>query len=273
MNENRMSRAATLAAAGADGRGLSLARVLDRERLLVLRMIAENATGGWFTADENETVSAYSGAGTFTANGVVLGRGEQSAESLRYLVAPFQDCGVPWGVQLGLRTAPSVLPILDTLGLVNEYRTPTMAISLGHDNAIPAGTGIRVEHAHPGDADAFAAVMAEGFEMPGTTTPPFASARLFGNPAVNAVWARTPTGQPVAVGISVTISPTIVGLFAIATPPQHRRHGYGAAVTAMLLADARARGAEIAYLQASSMGEPVYRALGFETVNELIYRF
>jgi hypothetical protein len=273
MTENRTSRDATESAAGATARGRSLASVLDRERLLVLQLIAENATGGWFTGDRHESISAYTGAGTFTANGVVLGRGEQSEESLRYLITPFQDCGVPWSVQLGLHTAPSVLTALDAIGLTHEYNMPTMAVSLDRNRVFPAAAGITVERARPADAEEFAAVMAEGFEMPEATTAPFASQRLFGVSTVNAVWARNESGRPVAVGISVTISPTLVGLFAIATPAPHRRRGYGAAVTARLLTDARAQGAELAYLQASSMGEPVYRALGFDTVNELTYRF
>jgi len=56
------------------------------------------------------------------------------------------------------------------------------------------------------------------------------------------------------------------GIFAVATPAEHRRRGYGAAVTARAARDLFAAGAGLVWLQASELGEPVYRKLGFEHV-------
>jgi N-acetylglutamate synthase len=58
----------------------------------------------------------------------------------------------------------------------------------------------------------------------------------------------------------------LVGVYSIATPPHHRRQGYGSAVVARVVADGFAAGARLAYLQASAMGTSVYVRLGFRPV-------
>lgn len=60
-----------------------------------------------------------------------------------------------------------------------------------------------------------------------------------------------------------------VGLYGIGTPPQLRGNGYGSALTVAGIRWGAARGASVAVLQASALGEPVYRSLGFATVFEM----
>jgi N-acetylglutamate synthase len=50
------------------------------------------------------------------------------------------------------------------------------------------------------------------------------------------------------------------------SPPEHRGRGYGRAVTAKAVADGFEAGADLAWLQASQLGQPVYRAMGFRQV-------
>ena len=72
-------------------------------------------------------------------------------------------------------------------------------------------------------------------------------------------------GHPVTTGIGVTLG-AFVGIFNVATPPAHRRRGYGAAVTARAVSDGLAAGASWSWLQSSPPGYQVYQRLGFRTV-------
>ena len=61
------------------------------------------------------------------------------------------------------------------------------------------------------------------------------------------------------------------GVFNIATVPAYRGRGYGRAVTSRIVADGVARGADLAYLQSSEDGYPLYESMGFRTVETWTY--
>lgn len=72
-------------------------------------------------------------------------------------------------------------------------------------------------------------------------------------------------GDPVVSGLGWRTGRTI-GVYSIATIASARRRGYGAAMTARVVADGVVAGCDAAALQASEMGRPTYERLGFRTV-------
>ena len=72
-------------------------------------------------------------------------------------------------------------------------------------------------------------------------------------------------GSPVASGLGWRTGRTI-GVYSIATVESVRRRGYGAAMTARVVADGASGGCDVAALQASEMGRPIYERQGFRTV-------
>jgi len=72
-------------------------------------------------------------------------------------------------------------------------------------------------------------------------------------------------GDPVISGLGWRTGRT-VGVFSIATKESARRRGYGAAMTARVVVDGVAAGCDVASLQASEMGRPIYERLGFRTI-------
>jgi GNAT superfamily N-acetyltransferase len=70
-----------------------------------------------------------------------------------------------------------------------------------------------------------------------------------------------------AVGTSLAIrTGDVSGVYAVGTLPEARRRGVGTAATWAAVAVGRDWGCETVVLQASEMGFPVYRAMGFRTV-------
>jgi ribosomal protein S18 acetylase RimI-like enzyme len=74
-------------------------------------------------------------------------------------------------------------------------------------------------------------------------------------------------GNPVSTGLGV-ITDASVGVFNIATPPECRRRGYGAALTSRIVKDAFKAGAASAWLQSSTEGYSIYEGLGFRNLEE-----
>jgi hypothetical protein len=72
-------------------------------------------------------------------------------------------------------------------------------------------------------------------------------------------------GVPVISGLGWRSGRTI-GVYSIATVEWARRRGYGAAMTAHVMADGVRAGCDVASLQASVLGRPIYERLGFRTV-------
>ena len=70
---------------------------------------------------------------------------------------------------------------------------------------------------------------------------------------------------PVATA-SLLLTPPVGGIYFVCTRPDHRRRGYGAAITRHAMSHAANGGATHAVLGSSPMGQPVYEKLGFRTV-------
>lgn len=130
---------------------------------------------------------------------------------------------------------------------------------------LPAGHEIRVVADAAGLAD-HAHVLAEGFGMPLEWATAFALESSAAEPSVT-FYVGYQDGEPVTSGLGVRTGRTI-GVYNIATVEAARRRGLGAAMTQRAMDDGAVAGCDVAILQASDMGLPVYLRLGFQTVVE-----
>ena len=88
--------------------------------------------------------------------------------------------------------------------------------------------------------------------------------RLLEDRAMHIVAIRDRYGDVVSSAMAY-VAAGVVGIYSVATPPEHRRKGYGEAITRAAMQVARLP----AVLQPSAMGEGLYRRLGFEPVGEV----
>lgn len=83
-------------------------------------------------------------------------------------------------------------------------------------------------------------------------------------------WVGYRDGQPVATAATVA-EHGVVGVYNVATVPNHRQRGYGEAITRHAIAAAgRENKAERAVLQSTSQGLHLYHRMGFETVTRIL---
>ena len=153
---------------------------------------------------------------------------------------------VPYSVEI--RQGLSVEP----LGLTQIGNAPFMVCERLDVSQFPVPDGYSIEIVidEPQALD-FATAAAQGFGLPHDWLARFAKANL-GVPEMHQLLARF-EGQPVATSVATSVGDGATGIYTVATIPEHRGRGLGAALTA---AAAAARGAPIAYLQPLRWGDP-----------------
>jgi ribosomal protein S18 acetylase RimI-like enzyme len=171
-------------------------------------------------------------------------------------------------------TPSDVLSRLQAAGLTLIERIPTMRLDLVDATdtlAEPhaAGLEIRAVTTTAGLAD-FAAVVDASMDPPVTSAAEF-YARAAAEAPDPAGPARFLVGYLDGVAVAtaqVLLAAGVAGLYNITTLPDHRRRGYGSALTRAALRLAAAEGYATAVLESSAEGESVYRPLGFTRCGE-----
>jgi N-acetylglutamate synthase len=201
------------------------------------------------------------------ANGVwVHEDGEDVAAALGPALAELEPTGAPLWIQTRAGQ-PLAQAEARRLGYTVEVSTPGMA--LRPDELVEPRTAGAVALAET-EAD-FAGVLgalAEGFGVPADLFEPFVAPAVRSLPGLRTYVVRD-GGEVVSTALGYSVAGTVavtVAVFNVATPPRFRRRGFGAAATAAAVRDGLAGGAELAWLQSSPDGEPVYRRLGFREV-------
>jgi GNAT superfamily N-acetyltransferase len=72
-------------------------------------------------------------------------------------------------------------------------------------------------------------------------------------------------GDPAAIALTI-VTDGVAGIYWVGSLPQARGHGLGRAVTAAVTNAGFELGADVASLQASPLGRPIYEAMGYRTI-------
>lgn len=105
------------------------------------------------------------------------------------------------------------------------------------------------------------AVVTDGFGVARSVAVETTGLGLLGTPECT-IYVGYADGLRVTSGLGWH-SGRVIGVYAISTVPAARRRGYGEAMTAHVIADGIAAGCDVAVLQASETGRPIYERLGF----------
>ena len=183
------------------------------------------------------------------------------ADSIREVEA----AGVPCGVQLRAGCRHDELDAeLARLGFTS--RRPMPGMTLAPDELADLHVdGLTIDRAGSDAALAEAAhVAATGFAAPVEALKPLYAAAALSLDGY-AVYVGRVAGDAVTTAMGYRLGGE-VAIFSVATPPEQRRRGYGGAISAYAARMGFEQGADLAWLQTSELGEPVYRRLGFQHV-------
>lgn len=223
---------------------------------------------GGLVRRDHGIVALLSGVPMRFFNQVLVEDPRASAVGIRRAVAIGRERRDPFVVSLREGLDDRFRPLMAELGLEASADAATHAMSLHpvHRRAEVGnpedGFEIRRIIDEPGLADHRRAVSA-GFGADPSVAETMMSIALLDRPEC-AVYVGYLRGAPVTSGLGWRTGQA-VGVYNIATAPTARRRGFGEAMTASVLADADAAGCEVATLQASPAGQPIYERLGFRT--------
>lgn len=177
--------------------------------------------------------------------------------------------GRRWGWWVTPTSRPQdVAAPLEAAGLVRRWSDEGMALPLDAVRWQPEPPGLSVAPVRDLDGlHAWLATNIAGFGMAEEYAVPFrriVQAAFESGADVGPYLLARLDGAPVGAAC-LLVTGTTAGVVDVAVVPSARRQGVGAAVTQAVLRAGIARGCTLAVLQASAMGAPVYRRLGFQT--------
>jgi ribosomal protein S18 acetylase RimI-like enzyme len=191
-----------------------------------------------------------------------------AADEVEEVIDLFRAKGCPFRWWITPSTQPRGLDaILEAKGMHHAYDAPGMAADLTTvrlDVPLPAGVTIR-RLRDANELTPWIQVFVRAFSRPEAEGKVWRDAYAlcgFGDAAAWTHFVAFLDGEAVAT-TSILLDDGLAGIYFVATLPEARGRGIGAAVTRAAMQFARDRGATQAALQASELGYGVYRSLGF----------
>lgn len=221
-------------------------------------------------------VSFYSGLPAPVFNGVVPINMtcEDVRSTIDDLQARLNKKGGPAMWWVGPQTAPeNIDALLDQFGLQPAGEVPNMVIDLDEMSSTqPHIENFRIEKVNkvdnPEGQALWARTTSKGFGVPDPVGAEVAELEATFND-LHYKAAHHYIGylddMPVASS-SMILDSGVAGIYAVATAPEARRKGIGAAMTQMPLIEAKEMGYQVGILQASAIGYSVYKRIGFQEI-------
>ncbi|MFN8506845.1 MAG: hypothetical protein U0547_04690 [Dehalococcoidia bacterium] len=223
------------------------------------RVIGRNVPGGAVWESEGATAVA-TGVGRAEFNRLFVLRPPADADVLLDHASQFfAAAGVPWCIIV----PPDIAPLFANASAI-EPGSHIVGMAMADLRALPPrpGTTLTVRAVETvEDAATFVATMAAGFNTPRELFDLFGHHSLLGRPGLTHYLGFVGP-KPVATATLVA-SHGIAGIFNVSTLASHRRRGYGETMTWHALRDGLAEGCSAAGLQATPLGYPIYRRMGF----------
>jgi N-acetylglutamate synthase len=199
---------------------------------------------------------------------IALGPAPNPAETITAIQEFMSGRGVPWVLWARPGVADDLVRAGRGVGLVDRDGPPAMGLlPIPGLPAIPPELTVEVVDGVPG-LEAHRHLMSRAFEIPEGLMAGLLPDTLLESDEFTILLGKV-SGQPVSTSL-LSMSGDTAGVYNVATPNEHQRRGYGAALTWAAIGEGVRRGADRAILQASPAGLPVYERMGFITLGTYI---
>jgi hypothetical protein len=209
--------------------------------------------------------------GTVVTN-MALVTGPITAKAVREATTRmYEPRGVPYSVWTRAHADERLEAELADLGFTRFHEEPGMVLGPEDGATVPRPDGLRIRQVtDDAGREAFGRLMAAAYGVYGTpheaTQERFATMSAVVGPERHTVLAYV--GERAVAGAMLFLTHGVGGVNWVGTLPEECGRGYGAAVTWAIVEEGRRRGARFMNLQASPMGEALYRRLGFRTATQ-----
>ena len=254
--------------AGATGRNWGSMMVADLDELG--RLADANLAGAWANIGGHGGEVGGSPDCPFVATGLPVaffngvyatGPVDNPDQLIADATAFMAERGVPWLLWVRQGVDDALLDAGRRVGLTDAGGPPAMALSVIPEiPPFPDGLEITVVRDVAG-LEIARDLGARGLEMPREFIDVLAAESMLDDPTVVMVTGSV-DDVPVSTAL-VGVTGSTAGIYNVATPPEHRRRGYGEALTWAAVAEGGRLGCDHSVLQASPMGAPVYRRMGY----------
>ena len=176
--------------------------------------------------------------------------------------------GTRWAWWVGPDSDPGTAEALLDNGAEELGQLPIMAVDLRAFAELPAPGELTIRRVTtPAEIREYVEACAEPLGIPADAVEDVVKREIAYAPGEGRLIRLAATvGDRVVGTTAVLLGAEVAGIYWVATEAAYRQRGIATALTTETLRLAREAGLSIATLQASSMGEPVYRRIGFETV-------
>jgi len=191
--------------------------------------------------------------------------GLASRNALDEAAAHVAGTGLPWSILVRGDASEPVAALAARHGLTERSDQLLMGCAAA-DAVLPAGPvgSTLIRPIGAAENKVYTGILAEGFGVPVHVFESLMGGDVLDAPGITGYLGET-DGHLTATGMGVQ-GDGAVGVFNISVVGSARSRGLGRAMTARVMADGFAAGADAAYLTPSQEGLPLYRSMGFRVI-------
>jgi len=247
----------------------SLKKVCDENLVKAFGSVADMVPGGVFEKAGGVAIARTGIPGFNMA--FALGGPFSPLAASRAIRRLYSKDRFPWSLVTTPNTSRAMKPLIRRFGMARSSIEPCMVLSPIPRLCPPPPDTLNIRRVKDRDELlTFARTGASAFGMPAPNLDVLADGLADGirdGSFRGGCYLGYYNGKPVATSLRYT-SGLVAGVYFVATAKRYRRRGIGEAMTWRAAVDGRKEKCVISALQASEMGRPVYKGMGYRKVQD-----